>query len=830
LLPLTQPGTIRSNNNGSGTDLNFNRALVYTLAATLCTGAVAWADDTSASDAGNLEAISVFGSRVKDRSVFDSAVPIDVFTPGQVATALVSGELGQALQALSPSVNMPRASSSGTSDSVRTIQLRGLAPDQVLVLVNGKRRHTNAVMDIEGLFPGTVAVDVNAIPPEAIDHIEILRDGAGAMYGSDAIAGVVNIVLKSGANGGDVDALYGENRTKFAPTGQTITDGRSKTINADYGVPLGGGWIHFGADYRDSGATNRAGPSSSSASYNSTPADVALNNRVVFQSGDPATINKSVFYNASFPLAEGYEIYSFATANWRDTWGAAFFRYPGDPTNVPSIYPDGFRPVSTGLSQDASVVGGAKGDLGGWKWDLSGREGYNTFSYGLENSLNASLGPDSPTQFHVANFTYEERALNLDISREQPVPGLAAPIDLSAGAEYMHESYHTSPGDPASYEAGPFTYDAAYGEAIPPGSQGDNGLSPQDAVHLQRHVASLYLDADNELTSRLLVGIAGRYSDYSDYGSSTTGKFSVRFKLTEDFLLRASASNSFRAPALAQEGIRITTLNFNATGTALQNTEFLPPTSPLAAANGGLPLQPEKSVNYTAGLAWRAPANTAVTLDVYQIRIRDRITPTGQIPVDDPAYPDIAAVSFLTNGLDTTTRGLDLVVDHDESVAGGQLKLSGAFNRNYLHQDALRNALVNAGNVNETVLIPLEFGSPATKLVLSADWSNARWGASVQPIRYGSLYAFSYDSTLPTLNGANVQKYSAAWTVNAEAHVNVLGNLTLAIGGTDIFNRYPDQTTPGGAYYGAFPYNYANPVGINGAFYYLRASLKLGGQ
>ena len=552
--------------------MSFNRALIYTLAATLCTGAIAWADDVSASDAGNLETISVFGSRVKDRSVFDSAVPIDVFTPEQLGTALVSGELGQALQALSPSVNMPRASSSGTSDSVRAIQLRGLAPDQVLVLVNGKRRHTNAVMDIEGLCPGTVAVDFNAIPPEAIDHIEILRDGAGAMYGSDAIAGVVNIVLKSGANGGDVDALYGENRTKFAPTGQTITDGRSKTINADYGVPLGGGWIHFGADYRDAGATNRAGPSSSSASYNSTPADVALNNHVVFQSGDPATVDKSVFYNVSFPLADGYEIYSFATANWRDTWGAAFFRYPGDPTNVPSIYPNGFRPVSTGLSQDASVVGGAKGDFGGWKWDLSGREGYNTFSYGLENSLNASLGPDSPTQFHVANFTYEERALNLDISRELPVAGLAAPLNLSMGGEYMHESYQTSPGDPASYEAGPFTYDAVYGETIPPGSQGDNGLSPQDAVHLRRHVASLYVDADNELTSRLLVGIAGRYSDYSDYGSSTTGKFSVRFKLTEDFLLRATASNSFRAPALAQEGIRITTLNFNATGTALQNT------------------------------------------------------------------------------------------------------------------------------------------------------------------------------------------------------------------------------------------------------------------
>jgi len=523
---------------------------------------VSRADDISPSD--NLEAVTVFGSRTKDRSVFDSAVPIDVFSSADVKRALVSGELGQALQDLSPSINMPRASSSGTSDSVRTIQLRGLAPDQVLVLVNGKRRHTNAVMDIEGLFPGTVAVDLNAIPEEAIDHIEILRDGAGAMYGSDAIAGVVNIVLKSGTAGGEVDALAGANHTYFAPTGETITDGRSKTVSFDYGVPLGqAGSIHFGADYRDTGATNRAGPTSSSASYNSTPADLALNDKVVFASGDPTTTNKSLFYNASWPGGDGYELYSFGTYNYRDTWGDAFFRYPGDPTNVPSVYPAGYRPVSTGVSQDASVVIGTKLHRVGWTFDVSAREGYNTFAYGLENSLNASLGPQSPTSFHVADFTYEERALNLDVSRQLPLAGLDSPLDVALGAEYLHESYHTSPGDPASYEAGPYTYDAAYGEAIPPGSQGDNGLSPQDAVHLRRHVASAYVDLDQDVTSRLLLGLAGRYSNYSDYGSSTTGKFSARYKLTDDWLCglpRRSASGRPRSRKRGFESRRSTSM------------------------------------------------------------------------------------------------------------------------------------------------------------------------------------------------------------------------------------------------------------------------------
>lgn len=797
------------------------------LVAFACSGPHAMGQSAAAPAPDALETVTVFGSRVKDRSVFDSAAPIDVFTPAQVKQSLSSGDLGQALQALSPSVNMPRASSSGTSDSVRAIQLRGLAPDEVLVLVNGKRRHTNAVMDIEGLFPGTVAVDLNAIPEEAIDHIEILRDGAGAMYGSDAIAGVVNIVLKSG-EGGSADGWLGENHTHFAPTDGTITDGQNRTISADYGMPIfGDGSIHFGADYRDTSATNRAGPTSSSASYNSTPADVALNNKILFQSGDPDTINKSVFYNASVPLAGGPELYSFMTFNWRDTRGAAFFRYPGDPTNVLSIYPNGFRPISTGVNEDLGLVAGAKGTLAGWKWDLSGREGYNTFNYGLTNSLNASLGPTSPTSFHVANYTYEERALNLDVSRELPVAGLSSPLDLSAGAEYMHEAYHTSPGDPYSYAAGPYRIDEAYDEIIPPGSQGDNGLAPQDAVHLTRHVSSVYVDVDNEIASRLLLGIAGRYSDYSDYGSSTTGKFSARFKFTDDFLFRGTVSNSFRAPALAQTGIRISTLNFNDTGTGLQNSVFLPPTDPLAAANGGQALKPEKSVNYTAGLAWRGPANTTATLDLYQIRIENRITPTGQIGVDSPAAPDIAAIQFLTNGLDTTTRGMDFVVSHTQVIAGGDLKLSSAFNRNYLRQDSLSGALATSSNVNEVVLIPLEFGSPSTKWILTADWSNQTFGASVQPIRYGSMYAFSYDESLPTLYGANVQKYSPAWTVNAEAHYNVTRQVTASVGGTDLFNRYPDQTTPGGSYYGAFPYNYANPVGINGAYYYLHVSVKL---
>lgn len=772
-----------------------------------------------------LDAITVFGSRLRDRSVFDSAVPIDVFTPAAVETALSSGELGQALQALAPSINMPRASSSGTSDSVRAIQLRGLAPDEVLVLIDGKRRHTNAVMDIEGLFPGTVSVDLNAIPAESIDHIEILRDGAGALYGSDAVAGVVNVVLKSGAQGGELAASYGANRTHFAPTGDTLTDGRNRIVSFDYGLPFGaGGAVRFGADYQERGATNRAGRTSSNASYYSTPADVALNNEVLFASGDPELKNRSLFYNATLPLPGAAELYSFSTLNWRNTQGGAFFRYPGDPSNVPSIYPNGFRPVSTGESRDLGVVAGARARQADWKWDLSVREGYNTFSYGLEHSLNASLGPASPTTFHVADFTYEERAVNLDVAKAVTWSPSAEALAVSAGAEYLHQAYHTSPGDPASYAVGPYLASAG----LLPGSQGDSGLAPADAARLARHVYSLYADADQQLGRRILVGAAGRYSNYSDFGSATTGKLTARVNLTDDWLVRASLSNSFRAPSLAQTGLRLTTLNLNSSGTGLQTTAFLPPTDPLAQANGGLSLKPEKSVNATAGIAWRHASGLSATLDLYQIRLTDRITPTGQVPVADPSNPTLGAVTFLTNGLDTTTRGLDLVASDTLQLAAGTLRLSAAFNRNYLHVDGLRNALAAPGNQNQTVLIPLEYGSPATKLVLGADWNTQRFGIHVAPVRYGDLYAFTYDSALPTLNGANVQRYGSAWTVDAEAHVEVTPQWTVSIGGTDLFNRYPDQTTPGGTYYGSFPYNYVHPIGINGTYYYARIALKVG--
>ncbi|WP_332856201.1 TonB-dependent receptor plug domain-containing protein [Duganella sp. S19_KUP01_CR8] len=783
-------------------------------------------------DAAAIDQVTVVGSRARNRTVYDSAVPIDRFGQREVENALSSGELGAALQNLAPSINFPRIESSGASDSVRGIQLRGLAPDQVLVLINGKRRHTSAVLDTESSFAGTVPVDVNAIPPGAIDHIEILRDGAGAQYGSDAVAGVINIVLKSARSGGSASVGYGANHTDFKPTNESKTDGQTKTASADYGVPLGdAGFLRFGFDTRSRAPTQRAGFSDAGwTSWNATPADLALDGKVVFKSGDSHQNNNYLFYNALLPLANGVDAYSFATVNQRKSDGSAYFRYPGDPSNVPALYPAGYRPVTQGDMTDTSIVAGARFTAAGWNADLSARHGGNLFRYDLSNSANASLGAQSPTHFHLASFDFRQNALNADLTRELDL-GLGAPVNLALGAELMHETYQSSPGDAASYAAGPIV-DA------PPGAQAGPGLRPQDAFDGSRAIRSVYADLESDITSRLLLGAAARYSDYSDFGSASTGKLSARYKLSESFLLRGSLSNSFRAPALVQTGFRFSTLNFNSDGSGLQTASLLPASDPLARSFGAEALKPEKSTNLSLGLAWRPQRNTSFTLDAYRIKIRDRITRTSDLQSDAAtAYlasigrSDIQSVAYLANLLDTSTTGLDAVLNHDLRFAGGKLDLNAALNLNQTRIDHVRQGSAALANIDpsltlltDTSLFRIRHASPTSKLVLSADWQAARWSLLARATRFGALKDFSYDQDAPLDDGVHAQSFGAVWSVDLEAQVKLNKQLTLAVGGDNILDRYPERVrqTNNATYGGALPYNFINPIGVNGAYFYGR--------
>jgi iron complex outermembrane receptor protein len=786
----------------------------------------------NAADTAAIDQVTVVGSRARNRTVFDSAVPIDRFGQREVENALSSGEVGAALQALSPSINFPRIESSGASDSVRGVQLRGLAPDQVLVLINGKRRHASAVLDTESSYAGTVPVDVNAIPPGAIDHIEILRDGAGAQYGSDAVAGVINIVLKKNRSGGSASVSYGANHTDFKPTNETKTDGQTKIVNADYGIPLGdAGFLRFGAETRSRNPTQRAGFSDAGwTSWNFTPADQALDGKVVFKSGDSHQNNNYLFYNAMLPLGDGIDAYSFATANKRKSDGSAYFRYPGDPSNVAALYPSGYRPTTRGDMTDLSVVAGVRVASAGWNWDLSARHGGNIFHYDLDNSLNASLGAQSPTSFHLATFDFRQNALNADVTRELDL-GTGAPVNLALGAEFMRETYQSSPGDAASYAAGPFS-------GAPPGAQAGPGLRPQDAFDGSRNIKSVYADIESDVTSRLLLGAAARYSDYSDFGSASTGKLSARYKVSDNFLLRGSLSNSFRAPALVQTGFRFSTLNFNSDGSALQTASLLPASDPLARAFGAQPLKPEKSTNLSLGLAWKPQRNTSFTLDAYRIKISDRITRTSDLQSDAAtAYlasagrSDIQSVAYLANLLDTRTTGLDVVFNHDLSFAGGKLDLNAALNLNKTRIDQVHQSSAALAQIDpdltvltDTSLFRIRNASPTSKLVLSADWQAAQWSLLARATRFGKLKDFSYDDEADIIDGVHAQRFAAVWTLDLEAQYKLTRQLTLALGADNILDRYPQRVreTNNATYGGALPYNFINPIGVNGAYFYGR--------
>ncbi|MEO7431376.1 MAG: TonB-dependent receptor plug domain-containing protein, partial [Dokdonella sp.] len=406
----------------------------------------------AADDAPTLGQIIVTGTRAKDRTVLDSAVPVDVLTAADLRSAgAVNGELGAALATLLPSFNFPRQSNSGGSDHVRAAQLRGLSPDQVLVLINGKRVHTSALVNTDTkIGRGTTPVDFNAIPISSIKRIEVLRDGAGAQYGSDAIAGVINIIMDDAPQGGEVDAVVGANHTDFRPTDRTITDGQSTFASAKFGTRLGtSGFLRAGVEANHHDATNRAGYDEIPFFENQTPANLALLGQRNYAAGDPQTESYTGWLNSALPLSDASTLYWFGNYNSRHSIGDNYFRYPDSSATIPSIYPDGYRPESIGADRDVQTSAGSKGALGDWNYDASWTYGRNTFDYGLRHSLNASLGLDSPTEFFSAGYRNGQSIGNLDFTREF---GVADRIfTVATGGEYRRETFRTVAGDPASY-------------------------------------------------------------------------------------------------------------------------------------------------------------------------------------------------------------------------------------------------------------------------------------------------------------------------------------------------------------------------------------------
>ncbi len=750
------------------------------------------------------------GSRSPERSRTDTPVPVDVVPVDEIATESGQLDLGQLLQFVAPSFNSNRQSGSDGSDHIDAATLRGLGPDQVLVLINGKRRHTSSLVYIFGSRArGNVGTDLNSIPVSAIERIEILRDGAAAQYGSDAIAGVINIVLRKDRG---MDVL-------LSTGAYTAGDGQNEQVALNYGIPVGErGVLSLTAEMLNRDRTNRA-----------TPGEPR-------QIGDSATDNLSLFYNLDVPAGANGSFYGHGGWNGRDGIAGAWYRGGTGTDDIPSrnseqMYPNGFVPDIGSDIRDYAAAFGYRTILGNWSADLSTNYGSNRMQYEISKTLNASLatlhGGISPDRFDAGGFEFTQHTTNLDFSRYYR--DWLRGVSVAAGLEHRRETYEIFAGEEGSYA----DFDGPGGGNA--GSQGFPGFQPVDEVNASRHSTAAYIDMEFRTTPKLLLTAALRGEDYSDFGNTVNGKVSFAFAALPMLNLRGSASTGFRAPSLHQRYFSSTFTDFIAGEAA--DVKLARNDSELARLVGIPSLKEEESLNYSLGLTWNARTNTAVTLDVYQIDIDDRIVLTGGFTADDPDIGDIireqqlVEARFFTNAIDTQTRGLDVSVANTHTLGGGaQLATAAALNLNETEVTRVNTAPGLAGkedvyfNTRERMFV--EGSAPKTKGMVSADYRRSRWNGGVRLNYFGELEAGTWtqidDPTAPP------QHYDARLSTDVHVGIDLPRNLALTIGGTNIFDEQPTVQDPNETENGALWENVQ--MGFNGAAWYVRLNWKMPGR
>ena len=778
----------------------------------------------------DLSAVIVTGTRSDSRTESSSLTPIDVVS-AKVLQQTGTNDLPTALARIIPSLNFPRPSASDTADSQRPAQLRGLSPDQVLVLVNGKRWHAGAILLNNGVIGrGSQSVDLNTIPLSAIDHIEVLRDGASAQYGSDAIAGVINIILKKGAKGGDVEVSGGQ---------YSAGDGRQWQGSADFGIPLSDdkGWLRLTVQSGNEDYTNRAAPDTR-AGYTGLG--------VNYRQGDPAVHDTNLLLNTQYDITPDVQFYAFGHFGRRQTTSPAFFRYGTNapkPNNalVGDLYPNGFLPLEHADSTDQSLVTGLRGTIDGWRWDLSGNFGRNRVSYETQNSLNYAYLHDfgsTPTTFDDGILTAAQEAVDLDIAKDLSPSWLPNPVTVAFGAEYLRQTYSIDAGSLPSWYVGT--------SGVSGGAQGFAGWQPANAVDASRQDVAEYLDLETNLTDRLGVSAAVRHEHYNDFGNTTSGSLAGRFDFTDRFALRASASTGFRAPSLGQQYFSQISSLFYAAGnsaglpTGIYNSGLVPVDSQIARLLGSQPLKPEKSENFTFGAVWNPTDALTLSADIYQIDIQNRIALSGAISTSAPSVVSYLAangisnlnyssLNYFTNAADTRTRGVDFVGTYlaDFGNAGTlSTTLSANYNQNKVTQvkanpAVLENLGVNFVRLNrQDIEGYLANSTPRSKLIISELYNVGNWGVTATLTRYGSYT--SYVSSLASYNvatGVVDQTFSPKWLLDLAVNYR-LNNWTFTVGADDALDTYPDRNIANNSNNGTLPYSTFSPFGYNGAYVY----------
>lgn len=759
----------------------------------------------------------------------EQAVPVDIITSKQIEIT-GAAETMQVIQRLAPSFNFPRTTIADGSASVRPASLRGMGPDQVLVLINGKRRHTTSLVHVNGTMGrGSTGVDLNAIPVTAIERIEILRDGAAAQYGSDAIAGVINIVLKSGVSEGALSLRGGLTSTDQGAGEPTTHDGELLDAGLNKGFKLGQGWLSLTAEYRDRSKTNRAGPDPRDQIV---PGDAG--NNVVPQPshwvGDPETTDYLTFLNAQVPVGESSFFYAFGGYSRRNGTAPGFYRRALQFTqNWPEIYPIGFLPLIDTTVDDSSGTLGVRGTKGEWYWDASVQGGRNSMDFNIVHTLNASLGPTSKTEFYAGTFVGDQVLANLDLSREFDA-GLAGPLNVAFGTEFRREGYQIKAGEPDSYRDGGVK--ASNGATAVPGAQVFPGFRPSNAVDKSRSNTALYADLEGDVATRVRLGAAGRFEHYSDFGNTVDGKLSLRVQASDQFVLRGAASTGFRAPSLAQSNFSAVSTNFinlPGQGTVPVEVGTFAVASPVARALGATDLKPENTLHFTGGFAFTPSKNFDFTADYYTVKIDDRIVFSGNFTggaITALLAPlGATGARFFTNAINTRTSGVDLTANYRTSMSNGStFRLFAGYNYNKTRIEGEVTTppqLAGFGNVlfDRVERGRIECGQPHHQARFIGDFTKGRFSASANLGLYG---AFCVKQLLDT--GANDQEFSKKWVTDLEASYR-LTRVTFGLGVQNLFDVYPEQVLPQLNTQGV-RYPTTNTFGINGRFLYARATLR----
>ena len=732
-------------------------------------------DDTAKGD------IVVIGSRGAPRLRTDTSAPVDVLS-GEALRAQGFDNMNRILEALSPSFNYAPAVTSPSAEGSRPATLRGLTPDQVLVLVNGHRRHAVATINTNnGVGRGTVPVDLATIPVAAIDHIEILRDGAAAQYGSDAIAGVINIVLRKDASGG------------YASTQGGITQrGEGQTLVATLrdGFRLGAdGFLTLTGEVRSRGNTNSA------------EIDPRFG-RITQKLGDPKTFDANVAANAEVMLGPDITGYSFATFAHRHTVSTPLFRLP---SVAPLVYPNGFLPL---IGQDTNDAGGAlgvRGKIAGWNWDLSDTAGYDAADFRVSNTVNTSLGTSSPTSFYGGGQRYFQNVANLTIGRAFD---LFAGAHLSAGVEHRYETYRIRSGEPLSYSGA--------------GAQGFPGYNPPSPVDVHRNAISAFLDAELSPIKGLDLGGALRYEDYSDFGDRLTWKGSLFWRLVPFFAVRGAVSTGFRAPSLQQQ--YFSTVTSQLSNGVLVNVGNFAVSDPVAIALGATPLRPETSHNYSAGLVITPTHRLDLSVDFYRIDIRDRITFSESLT--GPAVTAIllahnitnaSQVRFFTNAADTRSQGIEATLHWSAgAVRTGLLDLSLGYGGFENDLEALRTnpVLPSLPLLGQTSIGVLVGSQPLSKITANAGFTYGPYHFSGNVVHYGPFRA----SPLGT-----VQRFAPRTAVDLAVGADIGQRARFDFGVLNLTDAFPDRVigqTDGRVY------TEGGGLNFNGREFYARFSLR----